>query len=295
LEDTGTTLPGTLSTLAGYVDTEVAAILADTNELQTNQGNWTTADVSALATAAAVSALNNLSAQQVWEYATRELTSAGSGGATAQEVWEYVTRTLTAGAAPSANLADYKADVSALATAAAVSALNDLNATEVQTAAAAALTAYDPPTKAELDSAVSPLATAANLATVDTVVDTILADTAELQANQGNWVTATGFSTLDAAGVRTAVGLASANLDTQLGALPTATENADAILSRDVAEVEDTASTDSVAALILAALHSAMGGTTWTIYKTDDTSAFVVKAITTDADAEPVTGASDPA
>lgn len=32
------------------------------------------------------------------------------------------------------------------------------------------------------------------------------------------WITATGFSTLDAAGVRTAVGLASANLDTQLAA-----------------------------------------------------------------------------
>jgi hypothetical protein len=34
---------------------------------------------------------------------------------------------------------------------------------------------------------------------------------------------------LDAAGVRTAIGLASANLDTQLGALPTAAENADAV------------------------------------------------------------------
>ena len=33
------------------------------------------------------------------------------------------------------------------------------------------------------------------------------------------WITATGFSTLDAAGVRTAVGLASANLDTQLAAI----------------------------------------------------------------------------
>lgn len=43
------------------------------------------------------------------------------------------------------------------------------------------------------------------------------------------WTTATGFSTLDAAGVRTAVGLASANLDTQLDALPTAAENADAV------------------------------------------------------------------
>jgi len=34
VEDTGTTLPGTLATIAGYVDAEVAAILADTNELQ---------------------------------------------------------------------------------------------------------------------------------------------------------------------------------------------------------------------------------------------------------------------
>lgn len=36
-------------------------------------------------------------------------------------------------------------------------------------------------------------------------------------------------STLDAAGIRTAVGLATANLDTQIAALPTAAENADAI------------------------------------------------------------------
>lgn len=38
------------------------------------------------------------------------------------------------------------------------------------------------------------------------------------------WVTATGFSTLDAAGVRAAVGLAAANLDTQLGDIPTVAE-----------------------------------------------------------------------
>jgi hypothetical protein len=56
---------------------------------------------------------------------------------------------------------------------------------EVQSEAADALIAYDPPTKAELDSAVAPLATAAALTTVDTVVDGIkvvtdqLADTLE--------------------------------------------------------------------------------------------------------------------
>ena len=41
----------------------------------------------------AVGALNDLSAQQVWEYVTRTLTA--GGGATAQQVWEYATRTLT--------------------------------------------------------------------------------------------------------------------------------------------------------------------------------------------------------
>lgn len=39
----------------------------------------------------------------------------------------------------------------------------------------------------------------------------------------------TGFNDLDAAGIRSAVGLGSANLDTQLAALPTAAENADAV------------------------------------------------------------------
>jgi len=97
LEDTGTTLPGALSTIAGYIDTEVAAIkaktdnlpavpaaqgdiptavqirteidsnstqlaaiVADTNELQTNQGNWLTADVSALATAADLATVDGI-------------------------------------------------------------------------------------------------------------------------------------------------------------------------------------------------------------------------------------------
>lgn len=47
------------------------------------------------------------------------------------------------------------------------------------------------------------------------------------------WITAAGFSTLDAAGVRTAVGLASANLDTQLGDLPTNAELATALAAAD--------------------------------------------------------------
>ena len=45
----------------------------------------------------AITQSNGLTAQQIWEYATRTLTSASAGGATAQEVWEYATRTLTSG------------------------------------------------------------------------------------------------------------------------------------------------------------------------------------------------------
>jgi hypothetical protein len=51
-------------------------------------------------------------------------------------------------------------------------------------------------------------------------------DSLEALRDRGDaaWTTATGFSTLDAAGVRTAVGLASANLDTQLTAIDDAVD-----------------------------------------------------------------------
>ena len=98
-----------------------------------------------------------------------------------------------------------------------------------------------------------------------------------------------GLSTLDAAGVRTAVGLATANLDTQLDALPTATENADAILSRGVSNVQGTADTTSLCTVVLAMLESSISGTTWTIRKTDGTT-FVTKTLTTAASADSITG-----
>jgi len=67
-------------------------------------------------------------------------------------------------------------------------------------------------------------------AAIATQVDTTLSGT----HGSGSWATATGFSTLDAAGVRTAVGLASANLDTQLDALPTASETAAQVAAIDI-------------------------------------------------------------
>jgi hypothetical protein len=85
------------------------------------------------------------------------------------------------------------------------------------------------------------------------------------------WTTATGFSTLDAAGVRTAVGLASANLDTQLGDLPTNTELTTALAAAD----------DAVLAAI-AALNNLSAA---------QVNAEVVDALATDTYAEPGQGA----
>ena len=133
---------------------------------------------------------------------------------------------------------------------------------QINAAADTALADYDAPTKAELDSGLAALndldaagvrsavgLASANLDTqlsaIDTVVDgiqtdldngtdglgaikadtaAILIDTNELQTDDVPGLIA-ALNDLDAAGIRTAVGLASANLDTQLGALPTAAEN----------------------------------------------------------------------
>ena len=46
-------------------NTSIADILADTNELQTNQGDWATADVSSLATQASVDGLNDISVADI--------------------------------------------------------------------------------------------------------------------------------------------------------------------------------------------------------------------------------------
>lgn len=78
-----------------------------------------------------------------------------------------------------------------------ITGFNDLSAAQVNAEADQALADYDAPTKAELDSGLAAL------------------------------------NDLDAAGVRTALGLASANLDSQLGDLPTNSELATALAAAD--------------------------------------------------------------
>jgi len=103
-----------------------------------------------------------------------------------------------------------------------------------------------------------------------------------------------GGGGLDAAGVRAAVGLASANLDTQLDALPTATENADALLKRDMSAVTEGAGRTPLQALRFLRNKWSIGGGTLTVTKEDDTTASWTASVTGTAGADPVTGV-DPA
>jgi hypothetical protein len=136
----------------------------------------------------------------------------------------------------------------------------------------------------------------------------------------GTNLNATVSSRVDAAGVRTAVGLASANLDAQLAAIddyvdtevaaikaktdlipaspaavsdiPTTAQIADKILGRNVAGSSDGGRTVSQALYFLRNRWVVSGGTL-TVYATDDSTASWTSTVTTSA-GNPVT-ASDPA
>lgn len=99
---------------------------------------------------------------------------------------------------------------------------------------------------------------------------------------------------LDAAGTRTAIGLASANLDTQLDAIPTATENADALLKRDMSAVSGEAARSPLNALRVLRNKVTTTGGTLTVTKEDDSTSAWTGTLTTDAAADPITGV-DPA
>jgi hypothetical protein len=116
--------------------------------------------------------------------------------------------------------------------------LNDLSAAQVNAEVDTALSDYDGPTNAEMEARTvtsSTYATAANLAVVDDVVDAILVDTDDLQSNQGNFATATGFATVS-----------------QIADVPTVAEfNARTIVSANYATASNLAAVDTVVDAIL--------------------------------------------
>lgn len=126
-----------------------------------------------------------------------------------------------------------------------------------------------------------------------------LADTNELQTNQGNWLTATGFSTHSAADVRTEMDANSTKLIDILadvtglnGATPTSL--ADALLNRDMSAVSDTNARSPLNALRILRNKWSIATGTLTVTKEDDTTSAWTAALTDDAAANPIT-ASDPA
>ena len=85
-----------------------------------------------------------------------------------------------------------------------------------------------------------------------------------------------------------------ATIPAQIAALsiPTTTQIADAVLSRNVSSVEGSAGEHTLCTLVLAGLESSVSGTTWTIKRTDGTTTHATKTVATDANADPVTGVS---
>lgn len=197
---------------------------------------------------------------------------------------------------------------------------------------------------AEIGTAGAGLTALATQASVNTIDDFLDTEIAAIKAKTDNLPAAPAASSdcITAAGVRTAVGLASANLDTQIGTLatssalstvagyldtevaailaavdtevgaikaktdnlpaspaavsdiPTATQNADALLNRDMSAVSDTNARSPLNAFRFIRNKWSVSGTTLTVTKENDSTTAWTATLTQNAAADPVTG-SDPA
>jgi hypothetical protein len=267
-----------LATVAGYLDTEIASILdtatrieADTQDLQARVpaalvGGRMDANVGAMAanvvTAAAVAAdaVTEIQSGLATAAALATVdTEVGALQATADRI-EADTQDLQAqvgvdGAGLTAigdtRLANLDATVSSRST---------LSAADVNAQADQALADYDAPTKAELDAAVAPLSTAAALAAVasavtaiDAIVDAIQAKTDLLPTNPA-----------------------------AVGDIPTAVQNADALLGRSIAGGANGGRTVT-SALRRIRNRLAIAAGTLTVYQENDTTVDHTAAVTTAA------------
>ena len=157
------------------------------------------------------------------------------------------------------------------------------------------------------------LASAANLATVagylDTEIAAILADTNELQTDWANGGRLDLI--LDARASQTSVDTLAGYVDTEVAAIkaktdnlpaspaatsdiPTATQNADALLNRDMSAVSDTNARSPLNALRFLRNKWSISGTTLTVTKENDSTSAWTSEVATTPGADPVTG-NDPA
>lgn len=124
---------------------------------------------------------------------------------------------------------------------------------------------------------------------------------AEVQSECADAIAAAGLSTLTADEVwsateRTLTAFSfSVTVSDKTGFSLAAAERqdiADAVLGRSVANVEASAAEHSLCTVVLACLESAISGTTWTIKRTNGSTTHATKTVTTDPDADPITGVS---
>jgi len=102
------------------------------------------------------------------------------------------------------------------------------------------------------------------------------------------------FERLPTAAPGSAGGLPTVDADNQVAGLGSTGRNAvaDAVLARDMDQVESAAPEHSLCTVVLAVLESSLSGTAWTIKRTDGSTPHAVKTVTTDAAAQPITGVS---
>lgn len=149
------------------------------------------------------------------------------------------------------------------------------------------------------------LASAANLATVSGYLDTEIASIKSvtdkldtmLENTSDGWIwtiaalqqAPAGGSGLDAAGVRAAIGLSSANLDAQLDALPTAAENAAAVMGSTIEGTFDLTESARLWNAALAGKASGLATTTATFRDLADTKDRITATVDADGNRTAVT------
>lgn len=263
-----------LATLDDYVDTEVAAIKAKTDLIPASP-----AAVSDIPTAAAV-------ADQVWDEVLSGHLTGGSTGAALNASGSSGDPWATAlPGAYTAGSAGYIVGTNLDAAVSSVSGGSGLDAAGVRAAIGLA--------SANLDT---------QLGAIDTVVDAVLVDTAEIGtagagltalASAANLATLAGYVDTEVAAIKAKTDNLPAS-PAAVGDIPTATENADALLNRDMSAVSDTNARSPLNALRFIRNKWSISGSTLTVTKENDTTAAWTAAVSTTPGADPVTG-NDPA
>src|SRR3990167_3780153 len=286
-QDIQSRLPAAL--VSGRIDASVGAMAVNTLTASALAADAVTEIQVGLATAASIAALNNLSAAQVRAevdaaietYGLDHLVSASVAGTDIAN--DSIFAKLASKTAP----ADWDSFV---------------NTSDSLEAVRDAITSL--PSNSSIADAVWDESTGTHLTvgTFGKIVNDIYNDTNELQ---GDWTDGGRLDllidalptnaqmearTLVAANYATAAN--QTTIITDIAALPTAIENADALLIRNVSNVEATAAEDSLCTIVLAALHWTLSGTTLTIYRTDGSTPHATKTATTDTDLDLVKGIS---